>query len=211
MILDNKKGDLFNMLKTTNSLIGIVGQAGSGKSTLADYLVSKYNYIEYAFAHPLKEGLIKLFGIDKKYLYEQEFKHIPIPDLGITGRELMQKFGTEIMKGSVPMMFPNMNLGKYNNIWIKLAKNKIDECRLYTNKSLIISDVRFLNESSFIIDNAGIIIKIIRPNINSEQLSNDEKWHSSEIEMNGIKTHVTIINDGTREDLYKKIDALFLS
>jgi len=68
---------------------------------------------------------------------------------------------------------------------------------------VILEDVRFKDESEFIQRKGGYIIKVIRP-------TNEEKTeinnHSSEKEMNSIKPDVVIVNDGTLEELYKKID-----
>jgi hypothetical protein len=69
------------------------------------------------------------------------------------------------------------------------------------HKHIGIADCRFQNEVDAIKQNGGIIIKIIRPGLEHE---NDS--HASE-NIDAVKNfdHV-IVNDGTLEDLYKKVD-----
>ena len=45
-------------------LIGLAGPARSGKSTAADHLVRNHLLEHYAFADPLRSGLMEIFNLD---------------------------------------------------------------------------------------------------------------------------------------------------
>ena len=50
-------------------IIGLSGKKRVGKDTVADYLVSKYGFIKYSFADPIKAVAKILFGFSENQLY----------------------------------------------------------------------------------------------------------------------------------------------
>ena len=78
-------------------LIGLAGPGLVGKSTTAETLTTFHGFEEKAFADPLKESLMALTGLDRKYFYDQEFKHEHVELIGMTPRKLMQLYGTEFV------------------------------------------------------------------------------------------------------------------
>ena len=178
-------------------IIGISGTIGSGKTTISKYLKKKYNFVEYAFADPIKKFAIDI-GFKHKEVYGTQDEKLAINVWwGVSGRTFMQKFGTELCRDIMPKIIPNMNI-KNGNIWINIFKNYIHENK---NKNFVISDVRFLNEFNAIKDKNGILIKIIRPHIHPE------KKHISDLNIKSTYDFV-IVNDGTKKALFEKLDKI---
>ena len=184
-------------------VIGVTGEIGSGKTTVSDHICKSHEFEEYAFAQPLK-SIAKCFGFTQKELYgTQKEKLHPNDYWGISGRVFMQKFGTEICRNALPDVIPEMNLNDGDSLWIKLFKIHKSK-RLKRNKKvkIVVSDVRFVDESAAIQDGGGLVIRIVRK-IDDKTDINE---HKSETEMKSIQPDITIVNDGTLEELFKKID-----
>jgi dephospho-CoA kinase len=152
------------------NLIGLLAKKRNGKDTVADYLVENYGFIKLSFADPVKQACKHIFSLTNEQLYGDK-KEIIDHYWKKTPRELLQIVGTD--------MFRN-NFDKH--IWIKSLKKKyLDIIKNNQNANIVISDVRFLNELQSIHQLNGVVIKIIRPNIQS--CDN----HESENNINYIK------------------------
>jgi hypothetical protein len=176
------------------NLICIIGNIGVGKSTVAD-IIKKYDYTELTFAGPVKEiGLI--LGFDYKNLYGSQEDKLELNKFwGVSGREFMQKFATNIMRDELSNHI-NMNMdGK--TIWVRLCEKKILNL-LEQNKKILVSDGRFPDEINMIKNLGGIIIKINRKNKYDIQ-------HQSESYIDKLKADFIINNDGTLEELEENI------
>ena len=191
------------------SLIGICGEIGSGKTTLATRLKTHKRYKEYSIAGPLKNIALNLGFKFEQVHGSQSQKLEPNKYWNISAREFLQKFGTDLCRDILPNVIPNMNMGKYNSLWVRLMEIEWD--KLYPHfgsdsgyTGMVVSDVRFPDEAQSIQERGGIIIKIIRP----IDKSGDEYKHSSETSINFIKPDKYIINDGSIDDLYQKIDQI---
>jgi len=193
-------------------IIGIVGKKGSGKDTLANYLWSYYGHKKYAFADPLKHGLVHIFGFTYDQLWGDEKEDID-ERWGVSPREILQIFGTEIFQYAVPKSMPNLKSGnrefwvKRFEIWLDNEKNVIRAFNQLSNDSnvdhllkVVISDIRFNHESNKIKELGGMVIKIER-NI----IDNEYSDHSSETELDDITYDHIITNNGTIEELHNKI------
>lgn len=110
----------------------------------------------------------------------------------VTPRKILQYFGTEIVRTGFTEFLQDSN-----NFWVDKVKEHLHE-----DGSYVITDVRFKNEVEFIKDNGGVVILIKRPGFEPSNV------HSSE---NGIEDYdIVIDNDGTIDDLKKKIELLNL-
>ena len=143
-------------------LIGLSGGAGIGKSTIARefWLREKLQILSYA--HPLKAALLKMTGLDRKWFYDIDYKEREIPGLpGVTPRIMMQKFGTEFARD---MIAPDFWLWRMSQSFSK-----------YSDKSIVVDDVRFENEAQHIRENGGVIIHLRRefesPTVHNEHKS----------------------------------------
>ena len=180
------------------SLICIIGNIGSGKSTLANIFKDKYGYEELTFAGPVKEiGLI--LGFEQQDLYGTQEEKIQINNFwGVSGREFMQKFATDIMRNELSK-YINMNMdGK--TIWVRLCEKKILQM-LKENKKILISDGRFPDEIEMIKNHGGKILKIIRK-------TSYQKEHESEKYISQLNGDINIDNNGTLIDLEKTINKI---
>jgi GTPase SAR1 family protein len=158
-------------------LIVLVGKKGSGKSTLAKYLIQNYGFIEYAMAFPLKE-IAAIFGFSHKELYgSQEDKETVSPEMGISPREFLQKFGTDICREYLPTILPNLKLGPEGVIWIKLMKQFLMD---HTNQCIVISDIRFEDELLAIKNDKNIKHKKLFIYIHRNNRANNSDNHKSE-------------------------------
>jgi dephospho-CoA kinase len=177
-----------------SNLICIIGNIGTGKTTLANIL-KENDYEEITFAGPVKEiGLI--FGFEKHELYgTQEDKLKQNEYWGVSGREFMQKFATDIMRNELPKHI-NMNMNN-DTIWVRLCEKKIINL-LKNNKKIIVSDGRFPDEINMIKKLGGKIIKIKRDNPY-------EITHESETYISKLNADIIIDNNGTIEELKKQI------
>lgn len=175
-------------------VIGMIGRAGSGKDTVADYLVQKYGYTKIAFADPLKKAVQIMFDIDDDHMYDRELREVELPDWKPwSTRKLLQFVGTELMRNQVD-----------EDIWMKNAVSRAKKLQ-----KAVISDARFPNEvdgvREMLADHAKVVfIRVSRPGHLDAQ--GGIKGHASEAMIDDLNADVDIVNDGTLEDLYAKVD-----
>jgi hypothetical protein len=115
----------------------------------------------------------------------------------VFSRMMMQKIGTEIIREQVN---PNFWIDKMHQ---KIQGILLDYGRLTT---IIIHDVRFINEATVVRTYSdNLLVRIVRPSL---VLNKEENTHRSETEQDQIEVNLTIVNDGTLEELKEK--ALYL-
>lgn len=195
-------------------IIGESGFARSGKDEAASVLVQKHGFIRVAFADKLRDFL---FALNPVVAFERGFSVEGVRDsegalwtpirlrdvidvhgwngyketkYGVEIRGLLQRLGTEAGRGV---------LGE--NIWIDAALSNLDE-----NKNYVVTDARFINEFDAIRraaerqDHVCAIVRIDRPGVGP---AND---HASEMEaLTYDQWDAKIVNDGSIEDLHRKI------
>ena len=175
-------------------LIGLTGRARSGKTTAAEHLAQTYLLEQYAFADPLRDGLMAIFNLDPTD-FEGDRKEQPLGWLDCSPRQLMQSMGTEWARNTV-----------HPDVWVKLAEQNLD----YMTQALgavlgfVISDVRFENEADLIRRRGGTVVHIFRPDA---QAVNP---HISEAGVAAQKDDLTLTNYGTVEELLRSLDEVFL-
>ena len=171
-------------------IIGICGNKFSGKDTIGNYLVENYQYKRFAFADSLKDICKILFDFNNEQLYGNE-KEILDEYWLKTPRELFQTIGTDLFRNNFSEDF-----------WIKVLEKKlIQELKNNPFQKIVITDVRFPNEADMIKRLDGKIFKVNR-NENSD-------LHESENYIDLINADINIINNGTKEELYYKVNSIF--
>lgn len=195
-------------------IIGISGKAQSGKDVVGSYITSKVNGKPLKFADRLKDMVCILLGCDRVQLENETFKATPLGEewwyyksrhgtlipytdsnrkntedlVKLTPRMLLQKLGTECGRQII-----------HPNIWINTLLRDVD-----TSKINVITDVRFLNEITALrsVDET-IMIRIQRDSIKQTN-------HASETELDNVvdSFNYVIDNNGTIQELYKKIDSI---
>jgi len=167
-------------------IIGIAGKARSGKDTAAQYLSNAYHMKIHAFADPMKNAAVHLFGITRDMadgLDNYDREQI-VPEWGISVREMLQKLGTDCMRNVF-----------FDDFWLKRA-----EITINNSDPLIFSDVRFDNEAQWIQDRGGYVINILR------EQQTETRDHISEL---GIHiADFTITNNGTKLELFAELNRI---
>ena len=203
--------------------IAFTGYMGVGKSTASQYLTHKYNIVELSFAEPLKQIAI-IMGFDYSDVYgTQKQKRTIKPSMGISAREFLQKFSSEIVRQQFSTIFPDMDLGASGNLWIKLFDKQYKLNKMMADSDtggVTVSDLRFSDEADYLHGLGAKIVKIVRPDGKWNNIEDHKsvqmdltqaKQHTSETSVNNIKYDYIIENNGSIEDLHHKVDALFRS
>ncbi len=187
-------------------IIGVCGKKRHGKDSVGRILKSQYGFKQTAFADAVKRVAMDVYGLswDQCYGEEQEKEDL-IPYWDMSPRQIMQLIGTEVGR----------NIHK--DTWVRHTLNNISAAaagqhylrrddvnrEFFRSKQLcskwVITDVRFPNEAEAIWSQGGQIWKVQRPGSSSEDA------HASETSVDLITPDITIQNDGSLEDLSRKV------
>jgi hypothetical protein len=138
-------------------VVGFCGGMRHGKSTAADFLVSKYGYKEYAFAKPLKEGCGQIFNLNDSQLWGDQ-KEVVDEQWGVTPRYILQRVGTDLFRNMLSKYVPGIHL--ISTLWIT---NFVRWTYMHPQSNVVISDVRFADESKALADMKALLVQIKRP------------------------------------------------
>lgn len=178
-------------------IIGITGKKRSGKDTSADYIMENYGFEKkLSVADPLKEACRILFGFTDEQLYGN-LKDVIDPHWECMPRDIFQYLGTDILRNDIKKIIPNIG----NNFFINLLTKKIEENA--ETQNIIVADLRFQNEIDKIHGLGGIVIKVTRP---PKAVPISQTTHESEDNDKLKDIDYAMINDGSKENLYKRID-----
>lgn len=196
---------------TAPGLIGLTGYAQHGKDTAAGLLVAEFGYNQYAFANQLKQMALVLNPIIPVTLWEGgaalgKPMTMRLSDLIEMGgwetaktheevRRFLQVLGTEAVRDL---------LGE--DSWVDaLYRKATTEGRTGpgygTWNSVVISDVRFPNEDSFIHDEAGEVWKIVRVNADGSPFDNGVGLSHPSEQLIGTLDFDRVITASTVEEL----------
>lgn len=176
---------------TARPNIAFIGKAGSGKSTLAAELVRR-GYETHSWAEPIKALAALAYGpIRKSVAYEVTLDG---HHTTLTGREIIQRIGTEAMRRTVD-----------ENFWVRAGTTMIDaypEHGPYVN-----DDTRFENEVNALARRGWVIAYVGCPEEQRIQrlLKRDERYdpsheqHASETSLSRDDAHVVIWNTAKPE------------
>jgi hypothetical protein len=174
-------------------LIGITGYKFSGKSTVAKMLSEMLGYETHSFADKLKYITCILSGCTREDLENYDFKENElVPDYlrpyclnaeKPTYRAFLQHFGSEVMRG--------INDG----IWIDCTLSNCGE-------NAIISDCRFPNEAKAIKERGGVVIKVVRDSVVSDDT------HQSETKIDEIEPDYVFVNNKSLKELRGAVSAI---
>jgi hypothetical protein len=170
-------------------LIGLHGAAGAGKDTAADRLCDSHGFQKMALADPIY-GMVEAFlGTSVR---DRPVKEGRVDWVGKSPRELLQLLGTE---------FGREILG--HDVWIRHLMRRISWSEA---ADIVVTDVRFANEAAAIRARGGVVVEVVRPNA-LEAVSAQARTHSSEFGIPDDLIDVTIVNDGSVNDLLHRVDA----
>ena len=146
-----------------------------------DDLIDFTYWYRTSFANKLKQCLSNILNVSISKFEDNKFKKSEVEWLGITVRELLQKFGTAI-RNEVS-----------DDFWVKACLNNIEK-----DDNYLITDVRFKSEAKGIKDLEGIIVRVNREGAGAGN-------HISEIDLDDYSFDYVINNDGSMEDLLLKV------
>lgn len=156
-----------------NKLIAFTGPMGSGKTVAAEVCREQHKGVVLSFATPMKKCLKDLFNFEHNQLYTLDGKNSVDKRYGVSPRTIMQKFGTEFIRNTVP------------DLWVKLMEERIWHYR--RDQNVFIDDCRFEDEAALIRRLGGTIVHI-------RGRCACESDHKSESGLHGMSSDITIIN-----------------
>jgi len=182
-------------------IIGIRGEKFSGKSALAAELLRCVEpgeiALEVAFADPLKDAAMRIYGLTEAQVHDPRLKETPVARLatpefpvGLTPRVILQRLGTEV--------------GRFiaQDTWVWAWQSTVARCALpmpmcggQACALVVTPDVRFPNEAAAIRAAGGQLVRIVRPGRQSTDT------HASETEAASIPVDIEIINDAGLAEL----------
>jgi len=198
-------------------IVGLLGFIGSGKGTAGDIL-KDIGFTPLSFAKGVKDVAAEMFGWPRHLLEgdtEASRKWREQPDQfwskefgkEFTPRLALQLMGTEVGRDVF-----------HEDFWVIKMKRYIMS---NPEQNFVITDVRFGNEMQFVHDQGGILIEIqrgikphwydiaIKANRGDQRaesfMLNQSGIHESEWRWIGGHIDYIIENDGTLEDLKKKV------
>lgn len=177
--------------------VGFTGKMLAGKDTCANYLTTEIlkwkgpNYVvtRMAFADSLKDICMNYLGLSRHECYDQEGKKEFNEFWGMTNREILQRVGTEAMRN-----------GFHKDVWAKITELRIKEA-IDGGEFFIITDVRFPNEAETIRKHGGIIVEVLRPDVESNGIEN----HASEQRLDISLIDRQVMNNGGLYNLHNEM------
>lgn len=187
------------MESTRRRVIALGGRKYVGKTTAADYLHRK-GYAKIGFADPIRRMLYTLYtdmGISPNYAHRMTYgdkKEEPYEELnGLSHRNLAETLGTEWGRHCNGSSF-------WSVIWETKVKRALDQ----GHYGIVCDDLRFQNETFFVRELGGIVVRIKRPEAEVGQAMHQSD--AAEFEPDAV-----IWNDGSLDDLYGKLDDVMWS
>lgn len=176
-------------------IIGLSGYANSGKDEIARTLVKLDNSFHIKkFASKLKQIASILTGYPEEMFEDRVFKSQPLNSAWwkgrktITGREFLQKLGTECIRDVLhPDAWVNALMWEYN--------------KPYPN--WIITDCRFINEAITIKKYGGIMVRVNRAD------TYPANTHTSETELDYWPFDYVIENTSSLDELKHNVEIFF--
>jgi hypothetical protein len=193
-------------------IIGLIGEIGVGKTEFCRFAQEYFRYADIRvlnFSDPLKEFAINI-GFERADVHGSQADKLKVNESwGVSGREFMQKFGTELCRVQLPQILPNMKLG--GSLWVEIMRHKLQKCD--KNTIYIIGDCRFKDEVQLVKEFGGKIVKITRNNMNNSIDMNIKSTnnniqpanHISESGINALEHDILIQNDGSILQYHGKI------
>lgn len=178
---------------TNTPVVGLTGAAGAGKDTAARILVEAYGYKRLAFADPIKDGLAGLLSLPRHVFDDPTLKERPIEHLGErTPRALMQWMGTDVLRKQIG-----------DDVFLRIMAQRINEVE--GAAGVVVTDVRFDDEARLVRSAGGVVVRIARPGAGAA-LAEDERRHPSENGVDPALVDLTILNDGTKHQLWRRVE-----
>lgn len=187
----------------------MAGQMRSGKNVVGDHLCRRLGFSGASFARPVKDIFCRTFGVDMDFVERWKVVNEPPPGFGKTVRQSLQFIGDG---------FREIN----PNVWVDYAFANSPKKSCFT-------DGRYVNELSRVKSEGGMNVLIWRPgyenrdgNESEAQMGRIVGWFvsmgfkdgevesSEEMPPGCDMVDFFLVNDGTIDDLHRKVDDLLL-
>jgi len=191
-------------------IFAISGKKRHGKDSVARVL-NEWGVHRLAFADHLKWLAMKTWDLSFEQVYGDDLKEVVDERWGLTPRFMLQQLGTQVGRNihemtwvrkaldtiekaarGEPVILPNLETRKFEET--EFAEGWADRW--------CIPDCRFPGEADAVKARGGIVIKVVRPSL----VSNDT--HASETEVDNVKEDYLVMNDGSIADLHAGIQAI---
>lgn len=179
-------------------ILGIAGKKRHGKDSVARVLSDRWSVRRLAFADHLKWVAMKTWDLSFEQCYGDDLKEVVDERWGLTPRFILQQLGTEVGRSihklswvrktldniarahrGEPVLLPDLRARDFREF--RFAPGEAD--------MWAIPDCRFPGEADAIRAAGGIVVKVIRPSV----ASNDT--HASETSVDEIVEDHLIVND----------------
>lgn len=164
-------------------IVGISGYKRSGKDAFANLLIKLYpGYaVRLAFADKLKAICQDLFELTDGQVHGSDtHKETVDHRWGLSSRQIMQRFGTEVARSVHP------------DVWVRCLLRQAGDAEAAGALLVVVPDVRFVNEADAIRERGGLIIRVTRPGCVSD-------GHASEAL--DFEPDIYVANEGGLADL----------
>lgn len=167
-------------------IIGLTGAMSSGKTTVAEYLAQRMDFSVRDFGTPIRTALRAMFG--PSFDFSAGERHRIIPGMGKSSALLLQSLDEWGRMAIRP------------DVWIQSLAKRVD---LHPFEATVISDVCLVAEADFVMRRGGEVWRIVRPGCGLDDAARASR---GEWEHRRIVAHRTLVNDGTLEQLFEKVD-----
>lgn len=184
-------------------IIGISGKKRHGKDSVARVL-DQWGVHRLAFADHLKWLAMRTWDLSFEQVYGDDLKEVVDERWGLTPRFILQQLGTQVGRNIHEMTwvrkaFDTIERAARGDMVIlpNLITREFEEVEFAEGWAdrWCIPDCRFPGEAEAVKAKGGIVIKVVRPSL----VSNDS--HASETEVDNVKEDYLVVNDGTLDDL----------
>ena len=178
---------------TNLRILMMSGYAQSGKDFVGEFLVKNHNFTRYAFADSLKDEASELYDIPRDKF-----------DCQLGKTQLKTVDGKEVTLRRILISHGTLRRSEDPNYWVRKTASQIIRCG---KNNIVITDWRYKNEYLYIrsiFPNATITT--IRLNRWSKSAVDD----LSETSLDDFRFDTVISNTGTKSDLVKTLNNLFV-
>lgn len=179
------------------TIIALTGPAGCGKDLVSEIMTTQMlrrdpnvKLRSLSFASPIKEAVAAILGCRVEDFEDRSFKEGSLLDshnLDTSPRIMMQLMGDQYARQMID-----------DQIWIKIAEQRLDAAEDQGVDYMFITDCRYENEQEWILDNGGVVIYVDR------QAVDPVAAHASEAGLSNPPCFI-IDNNGSIDDLRREV------
>lgn len=197
-------------MSNASKIILLTGYKSSGKDTAGEYLVSHHGYTRLAMADALKDHVSRKYGIPRYYFDDRRYKEEPLTRFPLDPKDKTSKFlcfsfggyglspkywtprALLIMEGSVARAVDP-------SFWVGQV---LQEIHTWPERNYVVTDVRYRSELE--------LIKVTHPSARTVCIYRGESNSSdaSERDLDHVETDFLVVNTGTKEELYSKLEEI---